>query len=143
MFWHLTGNNCVAEHGQFPLNFLLGISTLGNDIQFRRQMRSRLGESITVAGNPPVKFASAYFETENETQKLPGLSLFLARVFLNDIFSIGILCIPKIIVFVLLYTNLLRLSEHPLVRAFVALLLAEGILVLSCAVIKKLPVGSK
>ena len=56
------GNNCVAEYGNFPSNFLLGVSTPGNDIQFRRQMRSRLGEPITVAGNPPVKFASASFE---------------------------------------------------------------------------------
>jgi hypothetical protein len=36
------GNNCVAEYGNFPSNFLLGVSTPGNDIQFRRQMRSRL-----------------------------------------------------------------------------------------------------
>ena len=43
-----SGNNCVAEYGQFPSNFLLGVSTPGNDIQFRRQMRSRLGEPITV-----------------------------------------------------------------------------------------------
>ena len=98
-----SGNNCVAEYGQFPSNFLLGVSTLGNDIQFRRQMRSRLGQPITVAGNPPVKFASADFEAENEAQKLPTLPLFLARVFLNDIFSIGILRIPNVIIFVLLY----------------------------------------
>ncbi len=110
-----SGNNCVAEYGQYPSNFLLGVSTLGNDIQFRRQMRSRLGEPITVAGNPPIKFASADFEMENEAQKLPGLSLFLARVFLNDIFSIGILRIPNIIIFVLFYTSLLRLGEHPVV----------------------------
>ncbi|MGA8975167.1 MAG: phosphopantetheine-binding protein, partial [Pseudolabrys sp.] len=61
------GNNCVAEYGNFPSNFLLGVSTPGNDIQFRRQMRSRLGEPITVAGNPPVKFASASFQAKNET----------------------------------------------------------------------------
>ena len=56
------GNNCMAEYGNFPSNFMLGVSTPGNDIQFRRQMRSRLGEPITVAGNPPVKFASVSFE---------------------------------------------------------------------------------
>jgi non-ribosomal peptide synthetase-like protein len=138
-----SGNNCVMEYGQFPSNFLLGVSTLGNDIRFRRQMRSRLGEPTTVAGNPPVKFASADFEAENEAQILPSLSLFLARVFLNDIFSIGILRIPNIIVFVLLYTSLLRLVGHPVVSAFVALFLSEFILVLSCAVIKKLLVGGK
>ncbi|GAF75707.1 unnamed protein product, partial [marine sediment metagenome] len=78
-------NNCVAEYGHFPTNFLLGVSTPANDIQFRRQMRSRLGESITVAGNPPVKFGSADFEAENEGRALPSLPLFLARVSLNDV----------------------------------------------------------
>ena len=138
-----SGNNCVAEYGQFPSNFLLGVSTPGNDIQFRRQMRSRPGEPITVAGNPPIKFASVDFETENEAQKLPGLSLFLARVFLNDIFSIGILRIPNILVFVLLYSSLLRLGEHPVVSALIALVFSEFILVVLCVAIKKLLVGSK
>jgi non-ribosomal peptide synthetase-like protein len=137
-----SGNNCVAEAGQFPSNFLLGVSTLGNDIQFRRQMRSRPGEPITVAGNPPVRFASAHFESENEAQKLPGFPLFLTRVFLNDIFSIGILRIPNIIVFVLLYTSLLRLGEHVVISAFIALVLSECVLVMTCAAIKKILVGS-
>jgi hypothetical protein len=138
-----SGNNCVAEHGQYPSNFLLGVSTLGNDIQFRRQMRSRLGEPITVAGNPPIQFASAQFETENEAQKLPGFALFMTRIFLNDIFSIGILRIPNIIVFMLVYTSLLRLDGNPMVSAIGALFLSESILVLTCAAIKKLLVGSK
>ena len=138
-----SGNNCVAEYGQFPSNFLLGVSTPGNDIQFRRQMRSRLGEPITVAGNPPVKFASAQFEEENEAQKLPSLPLFMARVFLNDIFSIGMLPIAGIVVYVILYTSLLRLDGQLIVSAFIALILAEAILIVSCAVIKKLFVGSK
>jgi non-ribosomal peptide synthetase-like protein len=138
-----SGNNSVAEYGQFPSNFLLGVSTLGNDIQFRRQMRSRPGEPITVAGNPPVKFASAHFETENETQILPSLPLFMARVFLNDIFSIGILRIANILTYVILYTSLLRMGGHMIVSAFIALILAEFILVVFCAAIKKLLVGSK
>ena len=137
-----SGNNCVAESGQFPSNFLLGVSTLGNDIQFRRQMRSRLGEPITVAGNPPMKFASAQFEAENEAQKLPSLALFLARVFLNDIFSIGLLHAAVILVYVILYTSFLRMDGHLIVSAFFALILAEMILILLCAGIKKLLVGS-
>ena len=137
-----SGNNSVAESGQFPSNFLLGVSTLGNDIQFRRQMRSRLGEPITVAGNPPMKFASAQFETENEAQKLPSLALFLARVFLNDIFSIGLLRAAGILVYVILYTSFLRLDGHLIVSAFFALVLAESILILLCAAVKKLLVGS-
>jgi len=138
-----SGNNCVAEYGQFPTNFLLGVSTLGNDIQFRRQMRSRPGEPITVAGNPPVKFASTHFESENETQKLPGLPLFMARVFLNDIFSIGILRIANVLAYVILFTTLLRLNVHLVISAFTALILAEFILVVICAAIKKFLVGSK
>jgi non-ribosomal peptide synthetase-like protein len=138
-----SGNNCVAEYGQFPTNFLLGVSTLGNDIQFRRQMRSRPGEPITVAGNPPVKFASTHFESENETQKLPDLPLFLARVFLNDIFSIGILRIANVLAYVILFTSLLRLDVHLVISAFTALILAEFILVVICAAIKKFLVGSK
>jgi non-ribosomal peptide synthetase-like protein len=138
-----SGNNSVAEYGQYPSNFLLGVSTPGSDIQFRRQMRSRPGEPITVAGNPPIKFASADFETENEAQKLPSLSLFLARVFLNDIFSIGVLRIPNIIVFVLLYTSFLRLGEHLVVSAFISLFLSEFILVLLTVAIKKILIGNK
>jgi len=53
-----TGNNCVAEFGHFPSNFLLGVSTPASEINFRRQMHSRVGPQITVAGNPPVKFAT-------------------------------------------------------------------------------------
>ncbi len=138
-----SGNNCVAEYGQFPSNFLLGTSTLGNDIQFRRQMRSRLGEPITVAGNPPVRFASADFEAENRAQKLPSLSLFAARVFLNDVLSIGILRIADILVYVILYTSLLRLGGPLILSAFIALILAEVILIAFCAVIKKVLVGSE
>jgi hypothetical protein len=136
------GNNSVAECGHFPTNFLLGVSTPGNDIRFRRQMQSRLGEPITVAGNPPMKFASANSEAANEAHRLPTFPLFMARVFLNDIFSVGILPIANVIVYVVLYTIMLRLGGHILVSAFIALILSEGILVLFCAAIKKVFVGS-
>jgi len=76
-------NNCVAESGQLPTNFLLGVSTPGNDIRFRRQMRSRLGEPITVAGNPQVRFGSADIAGENTTQEPPSFPLFLGRVSLS------------------------------------------------------------
>jgi len=137
-----SGNNSVLEYGQYPSNFLLGVSTPGNDIQFRRQMRSRLGEPITVAGNPPVKFASAQFEQENESQILPGFALFLARIFLNDLFSIGLLRFQGILVYAILFTSLLRLEGQVIVSAFVALVLAEIILIVLCAAIKKLLVGN-
>jgi len=137
-----SGNNCVAEHGQFPSNFLLGVSTPGSAIRYRRQMRSRLGEPITVAGNPPVQFASARFEEENETLTLPGLPLFLARVFLNDIFSIGFLPMAGMLFYVIFYTSLLRLDGHLVASAFLALILAEFSLIALCAGIKKLIVGN-
>jgi non-ribosomal peptide synthetase-like protein len=138
-----SGNNCVAEYGNLPSNFLLGVSTPASDIQFRRQMRSRLGESITVAGNPPVKFASASFEAENETHSLPGFPLFLTRVFLNDLFSIGILPLIEGLIFTILYICLLRLGGHPIICAVTALMLTAVNLVLFCVAIKKFLVGSK
>jgi hypothetical protein len=138
-----SGNNSVAEAGQFPSNFLLGVSTPGDDIRFRRQMRTRLGEPITVAGNPPVKFASADFEAEIETRKLPSFSLFLTRVFLNDFLSIGFLRTADLLVYVILYTCLLRLGTHPVGGAFIALILTEVLLVLLCVAIKKLLVGGQ
>ena len=138
-----SGNNCVAEYGHFPSNFLLGVSTPGNDIQFRRQMRSRLGEPITVAGNPPVKFASASFEAENETHRLPDFPLFLTRVFLNDLFSVGILGITEGLIFTILYICLLRLGGPPIASAVFALVLGEVSLVLLCIAIKKSLVGSE
>jgi non-ribosomal peptide synthetase-like protein len=138
-----SGNNSVAEYGQFPTNFMLGVSTPANDIRFRRQMRSRLGEPTTIAGNPPVRFASAHFETENEQQKLPGFGLFFGRVLLNDIFAVGLLPATEVLVFAVLYTILLRLGLHPVASAPLALILAEIVLVVSCAVVKMLLVGSR
>ncbi|MGB8108409.1 MAG: phosphopantetheine-binding protein, partial [Pseudolabrys sp.] len=137
------GNNCVAEYGNFPSNFLLGVSTPGNDIQFRRQMRSRLGDPITVAGNPPVKFASASFEAENEAHRLPDFPLFLTRVFLFDFLSIGMLPITEMIVFPVLYVCLLRLGGPPIASALIALILVEFNLVLFSVAIKKCLIGSE
>jgi hypothetical protein len=138
-----SGNNCVAEYGQFPSNFLLGVSTPGSEIHFRRQMRSRLGESITVAGNPPMKFASASFEVENETQRRPSFLLFLTRFFLNDLFSVGILPIAELLVFTILYLCFLRLVGHQEISAVTALLFTEVTLILLCVAMKKLLVGSR
>jgi non-ribosomal peptide synthetase-like protein len=138
-----SGNNCVAEYGHFPSNFLLGVSTPGNDIQFRRQMRSRLGEPITVAGNPPVKFASASFEAENETHRPPDFPLCLTRVFLFDLFSIGILRITEGLIFTILYICFSRLGGHPIASALIALMLTEVNLVLFCIAIKKSLVGGE
>jgi hypothetical protein len=136
-----SSNNCVAEHGHFQTNFLLGVSTPGNDLRFRRGMWSRLDEPLTVAGNPPVSFASASFESENESRKLPSFPLFLARVSLNDLVGIAIHRITEVLVFTLLYICLTRLGGPAAVSAVVSLLLTEFSLVLLCFAIKKTLVG--
>lgn len=136
-----SGNNCVAEHGQFPSNFLLGVSTPGNDIQFRRQMRSRFGEPITVAGNPPLKFASASSESENEEHVRPGFALFLTRVFLNDLVSVGILPITEGFIFTTIYVFLLKLGGHWIISALAGLMLTGVVLFVLCVAIKNLLVG--
>jgi non-ribosomal peptide synthetase-like protein len=139
-----SGNNCVAEHGQFPSNFLLGTSTPASDIEFRRQMRTRLGRPVTVAGNPPVKFASASFEQENERHRLPDFRIFLARVFLFDIVGMGVLPITEGLIFTIAYVCFLKWGGgHPIVDALLALLLTEITLVLLCVGMKKFLVGRK
>ena len=136
-----SGNNCVAENGQLPDNFLLGVSTPASDILFRRQMRTRSGVPITVAGNPPVKFASAVFDEENQTHKRPGFRLFLTRVFLNDFFSVGTLGIAEGLIFTILFVCSLRWGADPITGAVVALIVTEGCLVLLSVAIKEMLVG--
>jgi len=138
-----SGNNCVAEHGQFPSNFLLGVSTPCSDIRFRRQMRSRLGNPITVVGNPPVRFASASFEAENESHRAPGFHLFVTRLLLNDLLGIGMLPVTEGLIFAVLAIGLLRTGLGPIVSTIVAMLGAEiGLVVLALAV-KRALVGSE
>ena len=132
------GNNCVAEYGQLPSNFLLGVSTPCSDIDFRRQMRSRLGEPSAVAGCPPLKFASA----GPENNQLPTFPLFLIRVLLNDFFGVGILRIAEGLIYTILYICLLRIGFGPFISALLALLLTEALLVLLVVAIKKALVGS-
>ena len=138
-----SGNNCVAECGHFPSNFILGTSSPGNDVQFRRQMRSRLGEPVSVAGNPAVKFAGSPAERDKEADKRPGIPLFLTRIFLFDLFSISVLPVTEVLVFTIMYVGLLLLGASLVAAAVIALLLTELNLVVLCIVIKKLLVGSK
>jgi len=138
-----TGNNCVAEYGQFPSNFLLGVSTPGSDIQFRRQLRSRPGEPVTVAGNPPVRFASVSFEAETEFHRRPKLPIFLTRLLLFDVLSIGILPLSEGTIFMILYVCFLRMSGYTIISSVIAFLLTEASLVLLCVVIKKTLVASE
>ena len=138
-----SGNNCVAEYGHLPANFLLGVSTPANDIQFRRQMRSRLDAPQTVAGNPPLRFASTSFEAEDENHELPGFSIFLTRILLNDICGMGILPISEVLGFAILYVCLLQYGGNPIASAVIALVFTEASLVLFCVALKKFLVGSK
>ena len=80
---------------------------------------------------------------ENETHRLPDFPLFLARVFLFDFFSIGMLPLTEMIIFPILYICLLRLGGHPIASAAIALILVEVSLVLFSVAIKKSLVGSK
>jgi hypothetical protein len=138
-----SGNNSVAEYGNFPSNFLLGVSTPASDIQFRRQMWSRPGEPLTVAGNPPIRFASTFSEAESKTYGLPDFRLFLTRVFLFDFCGIGVLPIAEVLIFTIIYICLLRFGGHSAVSAVIALALTEVNLVLLCIAVKKALVGRK
>ncbi len=138
-----SGNNCVAEHGHFPDNFLLGVSTPCSDILYRNQMRTRPGVPITVAGNPPLEFASASFEDENKAHKPPSFSLFLGRVCLNDIFSIGTLRIAEVLIFTLLYICAQRLGVNAIVSALLAIIVTEVGLLALCIAVKQALVGNK
>ena len=92
---------------------------------------------------PPLRFASPDFEAENAAQRLPGLPLFLGRVLLNDVFSIGVLRIAHVLVFAVAYTVLLRSGSSLLLTAFLALILTEVALVAAAAAVKKILVGSE
>jgi hypothetical protein len=135
------GNNCVVEHGQLPANFLLGVSTPASDIAFRRQMRSRPGEPMTVAGNPPVRFASTPVDTENEAHRPPAFSLFLVRVALNDFFSIGLLRVLESLAFTVLLVGLFRLEVPVIASAIAAFVMTEAGLILLSVGVKKALVG--
>jgi hypothetical protein len=138
---YFSGNNSVAEHGQLPTNFILGVSTPCSEIDFRRQMRSRLGEPITVAGNPPVMFASTALEAEGAARRLPDFPLFFARVMLNDVFSIGMLRATELLIFAIIFTSLLRAGIGAIVAGILASVVTETSLILLSAGVKRALVG--
>ena len=92
---------------------------------------------MTVAGNPPLKFASA----GAENHQLPAFPLFLTRVLLNDFFGIGMLRVAEGLIFTTLYICSLRIGFGPLIGALLALLLTEANLVLLSVATKKVLVG--
>jgi len=104
-------------------------------------MRSRFGEPIIVSGNPPVQFASSLFEADGQTGKMPRFSLFLSRVLLFDLFSIGVLRVAEGLIFAIVFIAMLRLEYGVAARVCTALLLTEVGVVLFCVAMKKLLVG--
>jgi len=136
-----TGNNCVAEYGQFPENFLLGVSTPCSEIQYRRQMWSRPADPITVAGNPPMEFPSTSLAAQKETHTRPSFRLFLTRILMNDVIGVGLQPITEGIIFAILYLSFSEVGLNPILSALAALLLTEVGLVLLCVSVKKLLVG--
>jgi len=50
--------------------------------------------------------------------------------------------IAEVLVYAVLYVILLRLDVHPVIGALAALILAEGVLVVSCTLVKKVFVGA-
>jgi hypothetical protein len=136
-----TGNYSIAEYGALPDNFMLGVSTPCSDILYRRQMRSRLAMPVALAGNPPLAFASASFQEEDQAHHPPGFYLFLQRILLNDIFSIGFLRITEALIFALTYIVLYRVGFDPVLGALIALILAEAGLVGLTVLLKRGVVG--
>ncbi len=136
-------NNSVAEAGQLPTDFLLGVSTPASDIQFRRQLRTRRDRPRSIAGNPPLNFASESGGVKDAETELPGFFLFLTRFLLSDVLSISLLPVAEVLVYSLVYTILLRLGEPPVLSALAALVLTEGIVVVICIALKFILVGRK
>jgi len=135
------GNNSVSDAGQYPANFLLGVSTPANDLWFRRQLNSRPDEPVSVAGNPPIRFGNKEYR-EEETTMPPSFPLFLGRMLINDFIGIGLLPAAPVFVYALLFTALLRLDGNPVVSGLFALMLSEVVLVFGCVAVKKILVGS-
>ncbi|RKZ06776.1 hypothetical protein DRQ32_10785 [bacterium] len=90
-----------------------------------------------------MKFGSADFVAEKEAQVLPSFPLFLARVFLHDVFAVGMLPITGVLVYAILHTLFLGLGAHAVVSPLLALILVPVVLVTSCVVLKRVVVGSQ
>jgi hypothetical protein len=88
-----------------------------------------------------VKLAIVSVGAENNTYDLPNFGLFLTRVLLFDLFSIGTLRITEGLIFTIMFISMLRLGVHSIAGAVIALLLTGFVLVVSCVAIKKLLVS--
>ncbi|MGI9512789.1 MAG: AMP-binding protein [Anderseniella sp.] len=138
-----TGNNCVVEHGRFPSNFLIGVSTPASQADFRCQMRTRPGSPVTVVGNPPVQFPRVQSDAVDGAETPPGFPLFMARVLIFDVLSIGLLPSAELLVFALLFGGSLHLDFHPVAGSALALIATEATMVLLSVVVKSSLVGKE
>ena len=88
-----------------------------------------------------MKFASAPSEPENSGHRPPGFPIFLARVALNDFFSIGVLRMVEALIFAILFLRLF--IGNAIASAVAAFVSTEASLLLLCVATKKALVGSK
>jgi len=115
----------------------VGVSTPGNDISIPTTDAVAAWRAITVAGNPPVKFASTSFEAENDTRSA-SFPLFLARSSCLTSSVSAYCALPKRGDDLRdLSVCLLRLGGHPIASAVIALILVEVALVLLSVAIKR------
>ncbi|MGI9364271.1 MAG: hypothetical protein ACR2O8_03730, partial [Rhizobiaceae bacterium] len=136
-----SGNNCVIESGQFPNDFLLGVSTAASDIQYRRQMRSRMSKPITVVGNPPIRIeAKQSAEVDNGS---PSLPLFFTRILLNDVFSMSFLPSAHISFYAAVFMAFLSLNLNPLFGSALALIVSSLLILLLLIALKRALIGNR
>jgi hypothetical protein len=106
-------------------------------------MRSRLGEPLAVAGNPPLRFASTPAAATDADADRPTLPLFLTRVLMFDLLGSGMLRVAEAVLLAVLYICLLRWGAPALPGAAAALVLTEAAMVLLCVGLKGALVGSR
>ncbi|MGD8589226.1 MAG: hypothetical protein PVG22_10390, partial [Chromatiales bacterium] len=135
------GNGSVTDAGQYPSHFLLGVVTPGDDIRFRRQMRTRFTAPMAVAGNPPLKFAVPVAGDTSDSADLPSLGLFLLRFCLFDLIKVGVLPTAEIICYALVFLVLHLLGFGVVAAAALALVGTELWLLLLCLMTKRVLVG--
>jgi len=104
--------------------------------------RSRPGRPLTVAGNPPLRFATAGEPGEARRDPLPGFGLFFVRVLLNDVLRVSLLPIAEVLVYAVLVIGLVTIGSPPLAAAVLALLLTEALLVAMAVAAKAVLVGN-
>ena len=89
-------NNGMAESGSLPGNLLLGVSTPVGPHLYRPSYANRPDPKRVLAGNPPLEIGTTS-QLSDPAHPKPSLWIFIARFFLNDIASVGV--VPGITLF--------------------------------------------